>query len=128
MSGGSTGERPFSDIITSIRYWIIHSITIPALFVAGFLFISTGLAYDVFGTPRPNKYCIDHTRKNMKGLKRILKKGGVITAQVGSNDKKPKQVDNWCKVLSKSFGNVRLSGAYIPSFDCNWNFASSIMK
>jgi photosystem II cytochrome b559 subunit alpha len=28
MSGGSTGERPFSDIITSVRYWIIHSITI----------------------------------------------------------------------------------------------------
>jgi len=56
VSGGSTGERPpFSDIIT-IRYWIIHSITIPALFVAGFLFISTGLAYDVFGTPRPNEY------------------------------------------------------------------------
>jgi len=55
MSGGSTGERPFSDIITSIRYWIIHSITIPALFVAGWLFVSTGLAYDIFGTPRPNK-------------------------------------------------------------------------
>jgi photosystem II cytochrome b559 subunit alpha len=31
MSGGSTGERPFSDIITSVRYWIIHSITIPSL-------------------------------------------------------------------------------------------------
>jgi photosystem II cytochrome b559 subunit alpha len=30
MSGGSTGERPFSDI-TSVRYWIIHSITIPSL-------------------------------------------------------------------------------------------------
>ena len=56
MSGGSTGERPFSDIITSIRYWVIHSITIPALFVAGWLFVSTGLAYDVFGTPRPNEY------------------------------------------------------------------------
>ena len=56
MSGGSTGERPFSDIITSVRYWIIHSITIPALFVAGFLFVSTGLAYDVFGSPRPNEY------------------------------------------------------------------------
>jgi len=53
---GSTGERPFSDIITSIRYWIIHSITIPALFVAGWLFVSTGLAYDIFGTPRPNEY------------------------------------------------------------------------
>ena len=45
MSGGSTGERPFTDILTSVRYWIIHSITIPALFVAGFLFVSTGLAY-----------------------------------------------------------------------------------
>ena len=56
MSGGSTGERPFSDIITSVRYWIIHSITIPSLFVSGFLFIATGLPYDVFGTPRPNEY------------------------------------------------------------------------
>jgi photosystem II cytochrome b559 subunit alpha len=53
---GSTGERPFSDIITSVRYWVIHSITIPALFIAGWLFVSTGLAYDVFGTPRPNEY------------------------------------------------------------------------
>lgn len=53
---GTTGERPFSDIVTSIRYWLIHSITIPALFVAGWLFVSTGLAYDVFGTPRPNEY------------------------------------------------------------------------
>jgi photosystem II cytochrome b559 subunit alpha len=53
---GTTGERPFGDIITSIRYWVIHSITIPALFVAGWLFVQTGLAYDAFGTPRPNQY------------------------------------------------------------------------
>jgi len=53
---GSTGERPFSDIITSIRYWVIHSITIPSLFISGWLFVSTGLAYDAFGTPRPNEY------------------------------------------------------------------------
>ena len=53
---GSTGERPFSDIDTSIRYWVIHSVTIPSLFIAGWLFVSTGLAYDVFGTPRPNEY------------------------------------------------------------------------
>ena len=53
---GSTGERPFSDIVTSIRYWVIHSVTIPSLFIAGWLFVSTGLAYDVFGTPRPNEY------------------------------------------------------------------------
>ncbi len=56
MSGGSTGERPFGDIITSIRYWVIHSITIPALFIAGWLFVSTGLCYDAFGTPRPDDY------------------------------------------------------------------------
>lgn len=53
---GTTGERPFSDIVTSIRYWVIHSITIPALFIAGWLFVQTGLAYDVFGTPRPDQY------------------------------------------------------------------------
>jgi photosystem II cytochrome b559 subunit alpha len=53
---GVTGERPFTDIVTSIRYWVIHSLTIPALFVAGWLFVSTGLAYDAFGTPRPDEY------------------------------------------------------------------------
>lgn len=53
---GTTGERPFGDIVTSIRYWIIHSITIPMLFIAGWLFVSTGLAYDAFGTPRPSDY------------------------------------------------------------------------
>ena len=53
---GLTGERPFADIITSIRYWVIHSITIPSLFITGWLFVSTGLAYDIFGTPRPNEY------------------------------------------------------------------------
>ncbi|KKD37809.1 MAG: cytochrome b559 subunit alpha [Limnoraphis robusta] len=53
---GDTGERPFGDIITSVRYWVIHSITIPALFIAGWLFVSTGLAYDAFGTPRPDEY------------------------------------------------------------------------
>ncbi|PHT32331.1 Cytochrome subunit alpha [Capsicum baccatum] len=53
---GSTGEHSFADIITSIRYWVIHSITIPSLFIAGWLFVSTGLAYDVFGSPWPNEY------------------------------------------------------------------------
>ncbi len=85
--------------------------------------------YDkIFVDLNDDQYCIDLASKNMKGLKRILKKGGVITAQVGSKDKKPKQVNNWCKVLEKNFGNVTISGVHIPSFDCNWNFASSVMK
>jgi photosystem II cytochrome b559 subunit alpha len=61
---GSTGERPFSDIITSIRYWLIHSVTIPSLFIGGWIFISTGLAYDIFGTPRPNEY-FTNTRQDV---------------------------------------------------------------
>ena len=85
--------------------------------------------YDkIFVDLNDDQYCIDLAKKNMRGLKRILKKGGVITAQVGSQDKKPKQVDKWCNVLEKNFGNVKLSGAYVPSFDCKWNFASSIMR
>ena len=56
MAAGSTGERPFFEIITSVRYWIIHAIALPAIFVSGFLFVSSGLAYDAFGTPRPDTY------------------------------------------------------------------------
>ena len=55
-----------------------------------------------------------------------LKPNGVITAQVGSQDKKPKQVDNWLKVFNKNFGNATLDRVYIPSFDSSWNFYSSI--
>ena len=64
----------------------------------------------------------------MKGLKRILKPGGVITAQVGCLSKKPKQIKSWMGVLESNFGNVELSEVFIPSFDCRWNFASSSFK
>ena len=40
IMSGSTGERPFADILTSIRYWVIHSITVPSLFIAGWLYVS----------------------------------------------------------------------------------------
>ena len=87
------------------------------------------LKYDkVFVDLNDDQYCIDLAAKNMKNLKRILKPGGILTAQVGSQDKKPKQVKNWINVLEKSFGNSTLDRVYIPSFDCSWNFASSILK
>jgi len=63
MSAGSTGERPFTDILTSFRYWVIHSITIPTLFLSGWLFVSTGLAYETFGTPRPTEYFIQNQQQ-----------------------------------------------------------------
>ena len=85
--------------------------------------------YDqIFVDLNDDQYCIDLAKRNMKGLKRILKKGGVITAQVGCRDKKPTQVKNWMKVLSDSFGNVKIHDIFIPSFDCRWNFASSLHK
>ena len=85
--------------------------------------------YDkIFVDLNDDQYCIDLAAKNMKNLKRILKPGGVITAQVGSNDKKPKQVKNWLNILEKNFGNSTLNGVFIPSFDCGWNFAASIFK
>ena len=85
--------------------------------------------YDkIFVDLNDDQYCIDLTAKNMKNLKRILKPGGIITAQVGSYDKKPKQVKNWLNVLEKNFGNSTLNGVFIPSFDCGWNFASSVFK
>ena len=85
--------------------------------------------YDhIFVDLNDDQYCIDLAKRNMKGLKRILKKGGALTAQVGSQDKKPKQIKNWTKVLETSFGNTNLSGIFIPSFDCRWNFISSSNK
>ena len=74
------------------------------------------------------QFCIDLASKNMKGLKRILKPGGVITAQVGCMSKKPRQVKNWLELLKNNFGNVVLDEVFIPSFDCRWNFASSSNK
>ena len=85
--------------------------------------------YDkIFVDLNDDQYCIDLAKRNMKGLKRILKKGGAITAQVGCKDKKPKQVKNWMKVFHNSFGNVKINEIFIPSFDCRWNFASSSHK
>ena len=83
--------------------------------------------YDhIFVDLNDDQFCIDLAAKNMDSLVRILKPKGVITAQVGSQDKKPKQVQNWMNVFNQNFGNTKLSRVYIPSFDCSWNFSSSI--
>ena len=73
--------------------------------------------YDqIFVDLNDDQYCIDLAAKNMDSLIRILKPRGVITAQVGSQDKKPKQVENWLNVFNKNFGNTTLDRVYIPSF------------
>ena len=84
-------------------------------------------SYDkIFIDLNDDQFCIDLAAKNMDSLVRILKRDGVITAQVGSQDKKPKQVNNWLNVFNKNFGNATLDRVYIPSFDSSWNFYSSI--
>jgi len=83
--------------------------------------------YDqIFVDLNDDQFCIDLAAKNMDTLVRILKPKGVLTAQVGSQDKKPRQVENWLNVFNQNFGNTKLSRVYIPSFDCSWNFSSSI--
>ena len=83
--------------------------------------------YDkIFVDLNDDQFCIDLAAKNMDSLVRILKPNGVITAQVGSQDIKPKQVEKWLDVFNKNFGNTTLDRVYIPSFDCSWNFSSSI--
>ncbi|MDA7552063.1 adenosylmethionine decarboxylase [Candidatus Pelagibacter sp.] len=83
--------------------------------------------YDkIFVDLNDDQFCIDLAAKNMDSLVRILKPNGVITAQVGSQDKKPQQVEKWLNVFNKNFGNTTLDRVYIPSFDCSWNFSSSI--
>ena len=83
--------------------------------------------YDhIFVDLNDDQFCIDLAARNMDSLVRILKPKGVISAEVGSQDKKPHQVENWLNVLNQNFGNAKLSRVYIPSFDCSWNFSSSI--
>ena len=83
--------------------------------------------YDkIFVDLNDDQFCIDLAANNMDSLVRILKPNGVITAQVGSQDKKPQQVEKWLDVFNKNFGNTTLDRVYIPSFDCSWNFSSSI--
>ena len=52
------------DIIRTTKFWdsslgkilLYITLPIPSLFIASWLFVSTGLAYDVFGSPRLNEY------------------------------------------------------------------------
>lgn len=85
--------------------------------------------YDhIFIDLNDDQYCISLAEKNMNEIKRIVKKNGVVTAQVGCKNLKPNQVESWINVLNNHFGNTTMSEIYIPSYDCSWNFVSSVNK
>ena len=44
----STRERPFLDIVQDRRFWVIHILTIPSLFLSGSIFILSGFVYKIF--------------------------------------------------------------------------------
>ncbi len=73
-------------------------------------------------------YCIELAKSNMSELKRILKKNGAITIQVGTIDKEGPQVQKWINFLQESFGNYQEKSVFVPSFDCRWTFVSSQFK
>lgn len=85
--------------------------------------------YDkIFIDLNDDQHCIDLAIKNIDNLKRILKPDGVIIAQVGSQDREPKQVSKWFDIFSENFANIENKEIYIPSFDCSWNFAAAYIK
>jgi photosystem II cytochrome b559 subunit alpha len=59
----STGERPFIDIFQDRRYWVIHLITIPSLFLGGVILVLCGFGYKLFGVANNLAYLDkDHTQ------------------------------------------------------------------
>ena len=52
----STAERPFVDVLQDRRYWLIHLITIPSLFLAGILFMLSGFVFKLFGVVNLTSY------------------------------------------------------------------------
>ena len=44
----STGERPLTDIFQDRRFWLIHTVALSSLFVAGVFAVAFGLASLVF--------------------------------------------------------------------------------
>lgn len=59
----TTGERPFVDILLDRRYWFIHLISIPCLFGAGVIFVSSEFVYRLFGTPNSSQYLSSNSYK-----------------------------------------------------------------
>ena len=56
MSGGSTGERCFRILSQVFATGLSIALRFPHYLSQASFSVTTGLAYDVFGTPRPDEY------------------------------------------------------------------------
>ena len=67
-------------------------------------------------------------KDHIRTIKDYPKKGILfrdITTLIKNNDAFTHTIDLMVE-NSKNFGNTTLDRVYIPSFDCSWNFSSSI--
>lgn len=83
-------------------------------------------SYDkIFVDLNNDDHCINLAQSNMDQIKRVLKKGGVITVQVGNPETETDQIRKWYSVLKENFDNTQEEAVYIPSFDGRWSFLSA---
>ena len=52
----STSEQSFMDILQDRRYWVIHLVTIPSLFLSEITPTLSGFVYKLFGVLPLNQY------------------------------------------------------------------------
>ena len=55
----SRGERPISLVLSDLRFWVIHVVTISSLFLAGGIIVLSGLAFKIFGAPTLSQFFKD---------------------------------------------------------------------
>ena len=59
ISRVSTGERPISIVLSDLRFWVIHVVTITSLFLSGSIIVVSGLVFKIFGSPTLSQFFKD---------------------------------------------------------------------
>ena len=55
----SSGERPISIVLSDVRFWVIHAVTITSLFLSGAVAVISGLVFKLFGAPSLSQFFKD---------------------------------------------------------------------
>ena len=103
------------------RYWVIHLITIPSLFLAGVIFIFSGFVYKLFGVANFNQYFLhDNTQISlMNDRLRCLKPSSTLklalVLETGHLSRIfPDAADIFpCNLLWNTYGPLNFSGHYL---------------
>ena len=63
---------------------------------------------------------------NLHEIHRVLKKGGVIAAQIGATDIAKNQVENYYGKINELFHDCETTSIYVPSYINRWSFGFGI--